>query len=88
MSPWAIALMEEENGADIAYHLFSDKKEFARIAALPVISQIREIGKLSAKLASAPPKAKQPSKAPAPITPVRWRGRWSRRSPITPAARA
>lgn len=66
----ALAIMEEENGTDIIYHLMTEKKEFARIAALPVRAQIREIGKLSAKLAAEALKAKTPSKAPAPIATV------------------
>src|SRR3990167_5232736 len=69
-SPWAMAIMEAENGEDIAHHLGTNLKEANRIAALPPLSQIREIGRLEAKLAAEPPKPKTPSKAPAPITPV------------------
>lgn len=64
------AIMEAENGEDIAHYLGKNSKEAKRIAELPVVSQIREIGKLEAKLLSEPVKPKAPSKAPAPITPL------------------
>ena len=71
-TPWAVAAMEADNAADIMYHLGKDDaKEARRIAALPARAQIREIGKIEAKLLADPPtKPKAPSKAPAPITPV------------------
>ena len=69
-SAFVAAIMEAENGADIAYHLGKHPKEAARIAQLPPRSQIREIGKLEAKLAATPVKPQTPSKAPAPITPL------------------
>ena len=67
--PMFIALMQEDNGADIAYYLSKHETEADRIAGLDGYSQIREIGKLSIKL-SQTPEAKKPSKAPPPITPV------------------
>jgi hypothetical protein len=69
-SPWAIAMMDAENAADIAYHLGKNGEDFKRIATLNPVPQIREIGKLSAKLAATPEKPKVPSKAPAPINPL------------------
>lgn len=70
-SPWAMAIMEAENGEDIAYHLGKNLKEAQRIASLPPLSQIREIGRLEAKLTAEPPvKPKKPSAAPAPIAPL------------------
>ena len=63
-------MMEADNADDIAYHLGSHPKEAQRIAALSPLSQIREIGKLEAKLLAEPAKPKAPSKAPAPITPL------------------
>jgi len=69
-TPWAQALMEADNGEDIAYHLGKNLKEARRIAALPPLSQAREIGKLEAKLAAEPEKPKTHSKAPAPIAPL------------------
>ncbi len=69
-TPWAMAIMEAENGPEIAYHLGKNLKEAQRIAALPPLSQIREIGRLEAKLLATPPEVKTPSKAPAPIAPL------------------
>ena len=68
--PLTVAIMREENGADIAYHLGKNPKDAMRIAALEPMDQILAIGRLGAKLSSEPPVAKQPSKAPPPITPV------------------
>jgi hypothetical protein len=68
--PWALAVMEADNGDDIAYYLGKHLDEARQIAAMPASSQIRAIGKLEAKLASEPAKLKTPSKAPAPINPV------------------
>ena len=69
-SPFVAAIMEAENGEDIAYHLGKHLAEARRIASLSPVTQIREIGKLEAKLQAEPVKPKAPSKAPAPITPV------------------
>jgi hypothetical protein len=66
----ADAIMGAENGDDVAYYIGKHPKEMERIASLPWFSQIREIGKLEAKLLSTPEKPKAPSKAPAPITPL------------------
>lgn len=66
-SPWSMAVMEAENGDDIAHFLGTNLKEAQRIASLPPVSQIREIGKLEAKFLAEPAKPKTPSKAPAPI---------------------
>ncbi len=67
-SPLITAIMESE--PDVAYYLGKHPKEAERIANLGPVSQIREIGKLEAKLSAEPEKPKTPSKAPAPITPV------------------
>ena len=69
-APFVAALMEADNGDDIAHYLGSNPKEAQRISQLPPLSQVREIGKLEAKLLSTPEKPKTPSKAPAPITPL------------------
>jgi hypothetical protein len=69
-NPTMMALMEAENGPDVAYFLAKNQKELARIDKLPLLAQILEVGRLSAKLAAEPPKPKTPSRAPAPITPV------------------
>jgi hypothetical protein len=69
-SPVIASIMEAENGEDVAYYLVSNLKEAQRIAQLSPMAQVREIGKLEAKLLSTPDKPKSPSKAPAPITPL------------------
>ena len=70
VSPLIVAIMDAENGPDIAYYLGKHLDEAKRLAALPHVSQIREIGRLEAKLSLAPAKPITPSKAPPPITPV------------------
>lgn len=69
-NPLIAAIMEADNGPDIAYYLGKNVKEAQRIASLPLRSQLREIGKLEAKLLAQVEKPKAPSKAPAPITPL------------------
>ena len=56
-------------GPEIAYHLGSNPKEAERIARLSPYLQAKEIGRIEAKLADAPP-VKKTSSAPAPIRPV------------------
>jgi hypothetical protein len=70
-TPWAYAMMEADNGPDIAYYLGSHPAEVRRIAALSPSSQFREIGKLELKLQAPAEPPKKPSKAPAPIEPVK-----------------
>jgi hypothetical protein len=65
----AQTIQSSDNGPDIIYHLGSNPKEAARIAALPQFLQAKEIGKIEAKLAATPP-VKKTSTAPAPISPV------------------
>lgn len=74
VSQLSIAIMQAENGVDIAYYLGKNIKEAHRIAALDPIAGLREIGKLEAKLLAEPLKARTPSNAPAPITPVKGSG--------------
>jgi hypothetical protein len=69
-TPWAMALMKAENGADVAYHLGKNLKEARRIASLDPYDQIFEVAKIAATLAAKPAEPKTPSKAPAPITPL------------------
>lgn len=69
-SPWAIAIMQSENSADVAYYLGQNIKEAQKIVAMNPVAQIYEIGRVSAKLLASPPTPKLASKAPAPITPV------------------
>jgi len=68
--PFVAAMMEAENGPDIAYYFANNPEEADRIIQLPILAQIREIGKLEATLAAKPPAVKKPSQAPTPITPV------------------
>jgi len=69
-TPLKVALMLAKNGDDIAHYLGSNPKEARRIAQLPPLSQVREIGNLEARLAAEPAKPKLPSSAPEPIKPV------------------
>ena len=69
-SPILRAIMDAENAEDVAYYLAKNRVEAARIMSLDVISQVRAIGKLEAKLLAEPPKPKTPSAAPVPIKPV------------------
>lgn len=69
-NPLSVAIMRAPNGEDLAYHLGKNPKEAQRIVGLDPVSQIFELGQLSAKLAAEPKKPPQPSKAPAPINPL------------------
>jgi len=63
------AIKESELGPEIALHLASNPEESKRIWDMNPVSQIREIGKIEAKLAANPP-VKKVSSAPEPITPI------------------
>lgn len=71
----AEAIRTSEAGPEVAYHLAKNPDEAARIAALSQVAQIREIGKLEAKLAipaPAPaPAAKTITSAPEPAPALR-----------------
>lgn len=69
-SPIAAAIMYADNGDDLAYHLMKNRGELEKIANLPPLRAIIEIGRLSATLAAEPAKPKKPSQAPAPVAPV------------------
>lgn len=64
------ALDDQELQAEVSYYLGKNPKEAARIAKLPPVRQIAEIGKLEVKVSSQPTPTKRPSAAPAPIAPV------------------
>jgi hypothetical protein len=66
----AATIQESDSGCDLAYFLGKNPQEAARIAKLSPFLQAKELGKLEAKLASAPA-PKKPSGAPAPISPVK-----------------
>lgn len=63
----AEVIYDSEAGPEIAYHLGKNPAEAARIAALPVVRQAAELGRLEARITA--PKA-LPKQPPAPVTPV------------------
>ena len=65
----AETIQSSEIGPELAYYLGSNPKEAERISRMTPLSQAKEIGKIEAKLVSAPPVRKTTS-APAPISPV------------------
>ena len=71
-TPIGDAIVDSELGPQIALYLAKDPAEAKRIAGLGWQAQIREIGKIEARLETpAPPELKAPvvSKAPAPVKP-------------------
>ena len=80
--PMAQAIITSDHGPEIAYHLGKNPAEAARIAALPPVQQLVEIGLIVAKLTAPAPKAdSQPpqpkpsvSAAPKPIKPLESKG--------------
>jgi hypothetical protein len=80
-TPMADAIKTSDDGAAVAYHLAQNPDEARRIAALNPLAQVREIGRLEAKLAVPAPAAaatpiptKPASDAPAPPPQVRGTG--------------
>jgi len=65
----AEAIQSSEIGPELAYYLGSNPKEAERISRMTPLGQAKEIGKIEAKLVSAPP-VKKTTSAPAPISPV------------------
>lgn len=65
-----LAIMESEMGPQLVYHLAKNPAEAERLVKLPQGAMYREIGKLEAKLSSAPKPQPAVSKAPAPIAPL------------------
>ena len=70
-TPWAFAMMTEDNGPDIAHYLGNHPAEVRKIAALKAVDQVKAIARLGDKLAAPQEKPKKPSTAPAPIEPVK-----------------
>lgn len=69
------ALQDSEVGGDLAYHLAKNPDDARRIAALSPVSQVRELGRLEAKLSQ--PQQAQPktvTAAPDPTPQVRGAG--------------
>lgn len=65
----AQTIQSSDVGPDVAYYLGSNPKEATRISKLPAFLQAKEIGRIEAKVADAPP-VKRASNAPAPFVPV------------------
>jgi hypothetical protein len=71
------AVLDSEVGPQIAYHFATNPDEVTRIDALPLRSQLRELGKLEARFESTAAAAAAPnqkpvvSKAPPPVAPLR-----------------
>jgi hypothetical protein len=68
------AVIDEPNSTEVLYRLGTNPKEAAKIAALPPRQQIKEIGKLSARLEIKEEKPKA-SNAPEPIKPIGAKGK-------------
>jgi hypothetical protein len=66
----AEALIDSDQGAKLMAYMSANPDEVSRISALSPARQAAEIGKLEAKMATAP----KTSKAPAPINPIGSRG--------------
>ena len=64
-----VAYKASDAGPDVAYYLGTNPKEADRISRLTPFLQVKELGKLEARLADNPP-VKRTSSAPAPISPV------------------
>ena len=68
-SPLHYALIEDEDGHKLAYHLAKHPEDAERINALPERAMLRELGKLAVKLSDKPTANKPP-----PIDPIGGRG--------------
>ena len=66
----AAVIKSSDVAVDLAYFLGTNLKEAERIFKLPPMLQVKELGKLEAKLEAQPPEVQQVSSAPAPIKPV------------------
>jgi len=69
-SAMADAIRNAAVGPDIAYWLGSNPKEADRISQLSPVLQIKEIGKIEARIEDKPPTPKKTTTAPPPIKPV------------------
>lgn len=70
------AIVESEASAQLMYSLSKDQKELQRICQLPLVSALKELGKLEAKLTPQAPNSsvKKTTMAPKPVNPVRTKG--------------
>ncbi len=69
-SEMAQVIKSSDVAVDLAYFLGTNLKEAERIFKLPPLMQVKELGKLEAKLETTPLEVKKVSSAPAPIKPV------------------
>lgn len=66
----AVVLKSSEVGGDVAYHLATNPAESKRIAALPPMEQVRELGRLEGRfMTEAKPKVAAPTVTQAPPPP-------------------
>lgn len=81
----ANAIKTSEDGPAVAYHLAQNPDEARRIANLPPLAQVRELGKLEGKLAppASAPTVKSVSDAPPPHPQARGQGGRFRPDPGT-----
>lgn len=71
MTPDMAAVIKSSDVAiDLAYFLGTNLKEAERIFKLPPMLQVKELGKLEAKLEETPLRVAKPSSAPDPIKPL------------------
>lgn len=66
----AEAMKDSDMGPDVAYYLGKNPDQAERIAKLNPAAQVREIGKIEARLEVKAEPVKRPSKAPPPIDPI------------------
>ena len=80
------AMLEDENGAELLYHLARHPKELERIAQLSPASAVMAIGRLSASLSPASPENGKPkiTGAPKPPPPSGRQGKTVSDSPDDP----
>lgn len=66
----AAAIKSSDIAVDMAYHLGTNLDEAERIFKLSPMLQVKELGKLEAKLEAETPAATKTTKAPAPLKPI------------------
>lgn len=62
-------ILQNENGAELAYHLAKNPQTFASVLQMTPFNALRELTRIEAKLGQSPP-PKTETKAPEPIKPV------------------
>lgn len=71
------AILQADNGPQLAYELAKNRTELERISKLPPLAAVRELGKFEAKLTSlgsTETKEQKTTKAPKPLDPVGGKG--------------